>query len=246
MAIIPGYCSVGTVGHKLLAGHHNKNQRIEVDKKTFLEVRCSVEYLSFSAHADAAGIEELIRMCEPKNLMLVHGEKKRMAEFKKKVVKDFGIPCFDPPNGTCVSISLPQDTLPVEINTDLFKSPIVKKEDHGAESETKKLKVRQPQLLHGRLAYDGENKVAQLQKRENLSENELFHEVTVHCKDPTAVMNRIQIALGKDQSIVIVGSKELHLRSLVVAVVDTNTMRISWNQSEGNIIDKVMNSFRVQ
>lgn len=34
-----------------------------------------VKNMSFSAHADAKGIMQLIKHLEPKNVMLVHGEK---------------------------------------------------------------------------------------------------------------------------------------------------------------------------
>lgn len=43
-----------------------------------LHVRCKIKHLSFSAHADAKGIMTLIKQIEPANVMLVHGEKKKM------------------------------------------------------------------------------------------------------------------------------------------------------------------------
>ena len=42
----------GTVGNKILTNTTGP-QKIEIDKKTTLEVKCSVKSLSFSAHADA-------------------------------------------------------------------------------------------------------------------------------------------------------------------------------------------------
>ena len=97
MIIMPGYCVAGTIGHKILNG----TRRIEFKKGTwsiyFLElsfhgdhisgkppvdVKMSVQYMSFSAHADAKGIMQLISYCEPRNVMLVHGEAEKM-EFLK-------------------------------------------------------------------------------------------------------------------------------------------------------------------
>jgi hypothetical protein len=52
--------------------------QIQIDKKTTIDVRCEVKSLSFSAHADAKGILQLIKQAEPKNVMLVHGEKGKM------------------------------------------------------------------------------------------------------------------------------------------------------------------------
>lgn len=55
-----------------------------------VEVKLSVEYMSFSAHADAKGIMQLIRQAEPANVMLVHGEDKKMDFLKQKVHQEFG------------------------------------------------------------------------------------------------------------------------------------------------------------
>lgn len=55
-----------------------------------------VEYMSFSAHADAKGIMQLIRQAEPRNVLLVHGEAKKMEFLKQKIEQEFrtsGIPC---------------------------------------------------------------------------------------------------------------------------------------------------------
>lgn len=46
-----------------------------------------VQYMSFSAHADAKGIMQLIRMCEPDNVMLVHGEAVKMEFLASKINK---------------------------------------------------------------------------------------------------------------------------------------------------------------
>ena len=67
--IMPGYCVAGTVGHRLLHGERN----IEVNGRR-VHIKMRVEYMSFSAHADAKGIMQLIRMTKPKNVMFVHGE----------------------------------------------------------------------------------------------------------------------------------------------------------------------------
>ena len=42
-----------------------------------LHVKLSVQYMSFSAHTDAKGIMQLLS-CEPKNVMLLHGESAKM------------------------------------------------------------------------------------------------------------------------------------------------------------------------
>lgn len=100
MIIMPGYCVAGTVGARVINGE----KRIEIDGK-FFDIRLGVEYMSFSAHADAKGIMQLIRQCEPQHVMFVHGEAEKMEFLKGKVVKEYNIPVHMPANGETVVIS---------------------------------------------------------------------------------------------------------------------------------------------
>lgn len=50
----------------------------------------TVQYMSFSAHADAKGIMQLIRQCQPKHIVLVHGEAVKMEFLMKKIEQEFG------------------------------------------------------------------------------------------------------------------------------------------------------------
>lgn len=45
--------------------------------------------MSFSAHADAKGIMQLISNCEPKNVVLVHGEAGKMDFLRNQIIKEF-------------------------------------------------------------------------------------------------------------------------------------------------------------
>ncbi|PIO39150.1 hypothetical protein AB205_0023700 [Aquarana catesbeiana] len=85
MVIMPGYCVQGTVGHKILSGQ----RKLEMEGRQTLEVKMQVEYMSFSAHADAKGIMQLIRQAEPRNVLLVHGEAKKMEFLKQKIEQEF-------------------------------------------------------------------------------------------------------------------------------------------------------------
>ncbi|KAJ3129547.1 Integrator complex subunit 11 [Nowakowskiella sp. JEL0407] len=105
MIIMPGYCTPGTVGAKVLAGE----KMIAIDKYTTIDVKMSVQNLSFSAHADSKGIMRLIEMCHPENVMLVHGEKAKMGVLKERIQKELGIPCFDPANGCTITINGERD-----------------------------------------------------------------------------------------------------------------------------------------
>ncbi|XP_012530305.1 integrator complex subunit 11 isoform X2 [Monomorium pharaonis] len=117
MVIMPGFCVQGTVGHKVLNG----SRRIEFENRQIVEVKMAVEYMSFSAHADAKGIMQLIQYCEPKNVMLVHGEFAKMEYLKEKIKQEFGVNCYNPANGeTCIITTTSK--VPVDASLALLKT----------------------------------------------------------------------------------------------------------------------------
>ncbi|KAI3413025.1 uncharacterized protein J3R85_016589 [Psidium guajava] len=101
LVTLPGYCVAGTIGHKLMSG---KPTKIDLDKDTQIDVRCQIHQLSFSPHTDAKGIMDLIKFLSPKHVILVHGEKPKMASLKGKIESELGIPCYDPANNENVIV----------------------------------------------------------------------------------------------------------------------------------------------
>ncbi|XP_002975487.2 cleavage and polyadenylation specificity factor subunit 3-II, partial [Selaginella moellendorffii] len=101
LLIIPGFCLAGTVAQKLCSG---KPTRVEVDKRTTIDVRCQIHLLAFSAHTDAKGIMDLVRQVEPHNVILVHGEKLKMDVLKARINNELGIPCHNPANHDVVEV----------------------------------------------------------------------------------------------------------------------------------------------
>ncbi|KAJ4961874.1 hypothetical protein NE237_021784 [Protea cynaroides] len=98
---LPGYCVAGTVGHKLMSG---KPTKIDLDKDTQIDVRCQIHQMSFSPHTDAKGIMDLVKFLSPKHVILVHGEKPKMATLKGRIQTELGIKCYDPANNETVHI----------------------------------------------------------------------------------------------------------------------------------------------
>jgi len=117
MVIMPGYCVQGTVGHKILGGA----KKVEFENRQVVEVKMAVEYMSFSAHADAKGIMQLIQNCEPRNVMLVHGEAAKMEFLKEKIRDEFKIECYSPANGETCVINTPLK-IPVDCSLQLLKN----------------------------------------------------------------------------------------------------------------------------
>jgi len=144
IVIMPGYCVAGTVGAKILAGA----KRIEFENKQVVEVNMKVEYMSFSAHADSKGIIELINMCEPQNVLLVHGEALKMKYLKTKIQQEMGINCYDPANGETVEIPT-EISVPVDVSGTLLKNSLESCQYEltvGSDHDSKKVKI-----LHGTL-----------------------------------------------------------------------------------------------
>ncbi|XP_031278878.1 cleavage and polyadenylation specificity factor subunit 3-II [Pistacia vera] len=101
LVTLPGYCVAGTIGHKLMSG---KPTKIDVDKNTQIDVRCQIHQLSFSPHTDAKGIMDLVKFLSPQHVILVHGEKPKMATLKDRIQSELGIQCYDPANNKSVHI----------------------------------------------------------------------------------------------------------------------------------------------
>lgn len=95
--------------------------QVEFENRQVVEVKMSVEYMSFSAHADAKGIMQLIQYCEPKNVMLVHGEAAKMQFLKAKIQDEFKIDCYHPANGETCCINTPVK-IPVDASLSLLKA----------------------------------------------------------------------------------------------------------------------------
>ncbi|KAI8059085.1 beta-lactamase-like protein [Gongronella butleri] len=99
MIIMPGFCVAGTIGHQVLRGA----EEVQIDGRR-VPVNLQVRNLSFSAHADAKGIMQLIRNCEPRHVVLVHGELHQMQFLAEQVKTDIGVPCLYPANGETIEL----------------------------------------------------------------------------------------------------------------------------------------------
>lgn len=97
-------------------------KRLEFDKQ-ILEVCMRVEYLSFSAHADARGIMQLISQCRPGHVLLVHGEASKMEFLKSRIECEAGLECFMPANGE-IAIIPTRPHCEVVASVDLLKKAI--------------------------------------------------------------------------------------------------------------------------
>ncbi|CAF1646041.1 unnamed protein product [Rotaria magnacalcarata] len=174
MIIIPGYCVANTVGSKLLLGQ----RRFLFDGKE-IEAKMQVHYMSFSAHADAKGITQIIRQCQPSNVVLVHGEDLVMDFLRGRVQDELKIPCYKPANGETVTISTPHG-VPVDIEPGLVQQL---KEETADVCRSEK---RSKQMRGTLIIKDGRLRLV----RSSTAMNELglvHHTVQFHSRFPSSI-----------------------------------------------------------
>ncbi|XP_021753918.1 cleavage and polyadenylation specificity factor subunit 3-II-like isoform X1 [Chenopodium quinoa] len=102
LVTLPGKCVSGTIGHKVLMS--KIPTKIYLDSNTQIDVRCEIHQLANSAHTDSKGIMDLMKFLSPKHVILVHGEKPKMAKLSERIQAELGIPCYYPANKDTVSI----------------------------------------------------------------------------------------------------------------------------------------------
>lgn len=218
MVIMPGYCVQGTVGHKILNGQ----KKLEMEGRATLDVKLQVEYMSFSAHADAKGIMQLIRMAEPRNMLLVHGEAKKMEFLKDKIEQEFSISCFMPANGETTTI-VTNPSVPVDISLNLLKREMAL---GGPLPDAKK-----PRTMHGTLIMKDNSlrlvSPEQALKELGLNEHQLRFTCRVQLHDPhsdTDTLSRIYTHLKsvlKSYSIQHVPDGTVIVESIVIKVTSS-------------------------
>ncbi|XP_054250889.1 integrator complex subunit 11 isoform X2 [Indicator indicator] len=234
MVIMPGYCVQGTVGHKILSGQ----RKLEMEGRQILEVKMQVEYMSFSAHADAKGIMQLIRQAEPRNVLLVHGEAKKMEFLKQKIEQEFHVSCYMPANGETTTV-FTNPSIPVDISLGLLKRETAL----GLLPDVKK-----PQLMHGTLMMKDNSlrllSPEQALKELGLAEHQLRFTCRVHIQDPRKehetvlrVYNHLKGVL-KDYSVQHLPDGSITVESILIQATahsedqGTKVLLVSWTYQD--------------
>lgn len=100
LIIFPGYCAMNSIAEKVIRG----SKEINIGDEN-IKINMEVKILSFSAHTDSEGVVQIIEKSRPKNIFLIHGEKKKMAKLEKKLKRLFKIPIYCPINGEEIIIN---------------------------------------------------------------------------------------------------------------------------------------------
>ncbi|NWR77102.1 INT11 protein, partial [Centropus bengalensis] len=232
MVIMPGYCVQGTVGHKILSGQ----RKLEMEGRQILEVKMQVEYMSFSAHADAKGIMQLIRQAEPRNVLLVHGEAKKMEFLKQKIEQEFHVSCYMPANGETTTI-FTNPSIPVDISLGLLK----RETTIGLLPDAKK-----PKLMHGTLMMKDNSfrlvSPEQALKELGLAEHQLRFTCRVHIQDPRkeheTVLRVYNHLKGQDYSVQHLPDGSITVESILIQATahsedqGTKVLLVSWTYQD--------------
>ncbi|KAF2364148.1 Zn-dependent metallo-hydrolase RNA specificity domain [Trinorchestia longiramus] len=83
--IIAGYCVEGTLAKDIL----QEPEDITSLSGQKLPLRCTVEYISFSAHTDFEQTSHFVRTVRPPNVVLVHGEMNEMSRLKSALEREY-------------------------------------------------------------------------------------------------------------------------------------------------------------
>jgi len=104
--IIAGYCVEGTLAKELMS----EPDEVAAMNGQRMKRNLSVDYISFSAHADYEQISEFVNILRPPHIVLNHGEQNEMGRLKAAIIRDFedrgisNIQVYNPKN--CQSVEL--------------------------------------------------------------------------------------------------------------------------------------------
>ncbi|KAL5262541.1 hypothetical protein ACHWQZ_G008069 [Mnemiopsis leidyi] len=83
--IIAGYCVEGTLAKMIMS----EPEEITSITGQRLPLKCSVTYISFSAHTDYEQTSEFIRLLKPGHIILVHGEHSEMQRLRSALRREY-------------------------------------------------------------------------------------------------------------------------------------------------------------
>lgn len=96
--VVPGFCFANTFASKLISGHSVEGHSSEIN--------CRLVNMMFGSHADARGIVRTCRKVKARAVMLVHGDRDKVTQFRQQLSDALEVPCFAPANGDTVVISM--------------------------------------------------------------------------------------------------------------------------------------------
>lgn len=111
--VLTGYCVENTMAKDLLS----QPREVMATDGSMKQVNMSVNYISFSAHADFQQTSNFIKQLKPSYVVLVHGDSNEMSRLKAALERKFTMNVVTPVN--CQTVEF---TFPVKINAKIIKN----------------------------------------------------------------------------------------------------------------------------
>ncbi len=127
--------------------------KITLEDNQVIEVNLMIKHLSFSAHADAKGIMQLIEQSGAKNVVLVHGEAGKM-NVLKSLIESKNIPCYSPANLETIVVQK-TPIIKLSLDTSLLRNHSTEIEFND-ELDVENIKPRN-KVVRGLVSTDAEN-----------------------------------------------------------------------------------------
>ncbi|XP_014780990.1 cleavage and polyadenylation specificity factor subunit 3 [Octopus bimaculoides] len=105
--IIAGYCVEGTLAKHVLS----EPDEIVTMTGQKLPLKCSVDYISFSAHTDYQQTSEFLRALKPPHVVLVHGEQNEMSRLRAALIRE-----YEDDENYQMLVNNPRNTVAVELH----------------------------------------------------------------------------------------------------------------------------------
>ncbi|XP_065844636.1 cleavage and polyadenylation specificity factor subunit 3-like [Oscarella lobularis] len=105
--VIAGYCVEGTLAKHLMS----EPDEINTAAGAKLARKCSIDYISFSAHSDYEQTSTFIRILKPPHIVLVHGEQNEMSRLKAALIRE-----YEDTKDSNIAIYNPRNTESVELH----------------------------------------------------------------------------------------------------------------------------------
>ncbi|KAL0225265.1 hypothetical protein RCL1_003177 [Eukaryota sp. TZLM3-RCL] len=122
VVVLPSYTVNDTLAHSLA---NNTVSSLEVDGVN-VPVKCKIEKMEFSAHSDGLGLCKLLKLLNPKHLVFVHCERKRMEQLKNHLkggnFTSQSLQIHTPAAGESVVVNFPRKTI-VDFDRLIFTNP---------------------------------------------------------------------------------------------------------------------------
>ena len=106
--VITGYQDEESPGRmllNLLEQQEGEEKRLTLDGVT-VPVKCRVEQVGLSAHADKTELMGIVEKTSPRNLFLVHGDQEAIDSLGEEFSKDYGRRVFEPVAGEVVDVEI--------------------------------------------------------------------------------------------------------------------------------------------